>query len=279
MQNSQIAVVVHTCDRYQLLYKGFEYFFKKHWNIDAIQANYYFATEEVDANVVGFKNIKTGKGEWSNRLVNVIDQLEETYLLYFQEDMWLGKEVSPSFFNELFKLTTHYKWKQVKLHSSEVYVTHATNNFIEGFNIATVDNKKSNFLMSHQVTLWDKNFLRNQLPLNEHPWRNERKGSKRLKALNELIVHIDYFGENGKPPINDNKVGALPSFYKTISVNATLSDNALTYIEELQKVDEYFDYANLLMNNYQKGITHDGKPKPLKKDAFKRFKDWVRRKS
>lgn len=39
------ALLVHSCDRYELLYKGFEYFFSKYWDFD-VKCKYYFATEE-----------------------------------------------------------------------------------------------------------------------------------------------------------------------------------------------------------------------------------------
>ena len=122
-----------------------------------------------------------------------------------QEDMWLNKNVNANFFKQLFDAAIANSWQQVKLHSSEVYITKPTAQFIEGFNIAIVDNKRSGYLMSHQATLWNKDFLLEQLPKNEHPWRNERKGTKRLKKKNPVIYHIDYFAENGKPEINPNQ--------------------------------------------------------------------------
>jgi hypothetical protein len=70
---NKVALLVHSCDRYQFLYKGFEAFFSRHWNFD-IPCNYYFATEEIDAQVKGFKNIKSGKGQWTNRLSALLKQ-------------------------------------------------------------------------------------------------------------------------------------------------------------------------------------------------------------
>ena len=72
-----IAVVVHACDRYALLYRGFEYFFKKHWPAEVAINNYYFLTEEADTDSTFFKNIKTGMGEWSDRLENALKKIPE----------------------------------------------------------------------------------------------------------------------------------------------------------------------------------------------------------
>ena len=201
---NNVALLVHACDRYEFLYKGFDFFFSRNWDFN-IPCHYYFATEIKNAKVNGFTNIKSGKGEWADRLATLLRSIDEEYVLYFQEDMWLSKPVDKSFFNQLFDFADQNACNQIKLHSSDVYTTKQTENFIDGFNITEIDNKASHFLMSHQVTLWKKDFLLAQLYKKEHPWRNERKGTKRLKTLNPLIQHVDYFSENGSLEINQNK--------------------------------------------------------------------------
>ena len=277
--NNNVALIVHSCDRYAFLYKGFEHFFIKYWDF-GIGCNYYFATEETAVDIHGFENIRSGKGEWADRLALLLrNKVNEKYVLYFQEDMWLDKQVNASFFNKLFALAAQHNWQQVKLHSSDVYKTYPTDVVIEGFAVALVDNVQSDFLMSHQVTLWNKDFLLRQLHKKEHPWRNERNGSKRLKKLNVPIYQIDYFAENGLPPINQNPKPVLRSGYNTISVNGVLGSNVLPYIAALKNDDNNnIDYALQLQHNHQHQLTHDGKPKPRKVDVFKRIKNWMRKK-
>jgi hypothetical protein len=271
-----VALLVHSCDRYEFLYHGFDIFFSKHWDFD-IACNYYFATEEKDALVNKFQTVQSGKGEWSDRLAFLLkNKISEKYVLYFQEDMWLNKKVNKNFFNNLFQLAQQNSWKQVKLHSSEVYKTTPTQWDIEGFNIALVDNAASEFLMSHQVTLWDKEFLLNQLLKSEHPWRNERRGTKRLKKLNPQILQADYFAENGKPAINQNNNPIERSEYHTISINGMLGNNVEAYISTLMEGDEnQQQYGNQLLYHYKNNLTHDGKPKPRKEDPFKKLKNFL----
>lgn len=271
---NNVALLVHACDRYEFLYRGFDFFFSRNWDFK-IPCNYYFATEVKNAEVNGFTNIKSGKGEWADRLATLLRSIDEEYVLYFQEDMWLSKPVNSSFFKQLFDFANQHNCKQIKLHSSDVYTTKETDNFIEGFNITEIDNKASHFLMSHQVTLWKKDFLLAQLYKKEHPWRNERKGTKRLKKLNPLIHHLDYFSENGSPEINQNKKPIKRSEYFAVSFNSTLNHNALHFIETLESGNKAEkDYAEELQNHFDKGLTHDGKPKPKKVDLFKKFKTW-----
>lgn len=271
-----VALLVHTCDRYAFLYQGFEYFFRKHWDFN-IPCTYYFATEETDADIHGFKTIKSGKGEWANRLHFLLNKkIEEDYVLYFQEDMWLCKNVYAPFFKELFDMTVDNHWKQVKLDSSEVYTTIPTDRFIQGYNIARLDNAASGFLMSHQATLWDKQFLMSQLYKDEHPWRNERLGTKRLKKLDPEIFHVDYFAFNGKPEINDNPNPVGRGEYMSVSINATLDHSILPFIKELASGNESDQkYAQQLQYNYDHQLTHDGKAKPRNAGLFNKFKNWL----
>lgn len=274
MKKHNIALIVHACDRYELLFKGFEYFFTKNWNFD-IPVTCYFATEELSVDFKNFKNIKSGKGAWSDRLSNLLDQIEEDYVLYFQEDMWLSKPVDPEVMTSVFEKAVAQQWLLVKLNSSEVFKTIDTADFIKGFKVSILNNKESQFLMSHQISLWNKAFFKRQLKPGEHPWRNERKGTKRLRKLGPEIFHMDYFAENGSTAINNNAPDVIRSEYQSISFNATLNHNVMPFLEELKSAEHLSDYREKLANNYKNQITHDGKPKPLKKDLFKRLKDWV----
>jgi hypothetical protein len=274
---NNVALLVHACDRYEFLYKGFDYAFSQNWDF-TIPCDYYFATEVKNTAVNGFTNIKSGEGEWADRLITLLTNLEEEYVLYFQEDMWLSKPVNAKFFTALFEQATKNNWQQVKLHSSSVYKTKETANFIEGFNIAELDNEASQFLMSHQVTLWRKDFLLAQLYKNEHPWRNERKGTQRLKKLNPLILHADCFAENGASEINNNKNPSERSEYFAVSFNSTLNWNVVRFIELLKSGGQsQKDYAVELQNHYDHDLTHDGKEKPKKVDVFKKFKTFLQK--
>lgn len=274
---NNVALLVHACDSYEFLYKGFDYTFSENWDFE-IPCNYYFATEEKNADVNGFTNIKSGKGEWADRLATLLTNIDEEYVLYFQEDMWLNKPANPRFLTTLFEQAIKNGWQQVKLHSSSVYKTKETPNFIEGFNIAEIDNEASQFLMSHQITLWKKDFLLAQLDKKEHPWRNERKGTKRLKKLNPLILHADCFAENGAAENNNNKTLSERSEYYAVSFNSTLNHNAIRFIEVLKAGSRSQKaYAAELQKHYDNDLTHDGKKRPKKEDLFKKLKNFIQK--
>jgi len=272
---NQVALIVHTCDRYQLLYQGFEYFFKRNWPYQEVDIKYYFLTEEADFQSDLFVNIKTGKGEWSDRLLNGLNQIEETYVIYFQEDMWISRPVSADAVNKILQFTIEKNVNLFKLSSNDIYYTTSTGNYIDGLSISILNNDESKYLMSHQVSVWNKSFLADQLHYKEHPWRNEREGTKRLRALNPRIYHIDLFSENGQAPINSNGKYLKPGRYYTVSQNAQLNKFALPFIEGMKQSEDEAtrQYALKLEYNYDHAITHDGKSKPRKQDIFKTIKN------
>lgn len=269
------ALLVHACDRYELLYPAFSYFFSHNWDFNA-DCNYYFATEEKAIDIKGFRNIRSGKGEWADRLKYLLqEEIKEKYVIYFQEDMWLNGRTDALFFNQLIEQAELNNWQQVKLHSAPIYKTKPTDTFITGFNVALLDNKTSDYLMSHQVTFWNREFLVNQLHKGEHPWRNERKGTQRLKKLSPKIFHVDYFNENGNAPINQNRPGIQRSGYKTVSINGTFNDNINNYTPEL-KAAGLKEYAEKIEHNFIHQLVHDGKSRPKKTDIFKRLKNYIK---
>jgi hypothetical protein len=276
-ENIKVALLVHSCDRYEILYKGFYYFFSQYWN-ERIPCKCYLSTETTDASIPGFENIKSGKGEWADRFSFLLrEKIKEDYILFFQEDMWLTKKVNSTFFKELFKMAAEKKWKMVKLHSSDIYKTIPIPDYIEGFNVTKVDIAKSSFLFSHQVTLFEKKFLLSQLFKNEQPWQNEQNASERLKILAPEIIHIDYFAQNGNAPINKNINPIGRSEYQGVSYNSTLHHNVRPFIDELMKGNkEQKQYARKLRHHYLFNLTHDGKARPIKEKMFMNFKIWAK---
>ncbi len=264
-----VALVVFACDRYELLYKGFDFFFSKYWD-STIELKKYFTTEEKDLDLDGYIHLKSGKGPWSNRLKTVLDQIEEEYVILLQEDMWFSRKVPEGVLEPLLDYVLKNRLKFVKLHSAEFYRTQATGHNFGGMELSLLDNHESKYLMSHQVSLWKKDFLYSQMLDNEHPWRNEKKGTKRLKKGKDKIYQIDLIGENEKAPINNNTADVQPGAYLTISVNACIHPKVEKILPELET--SLPDYADKISWHLKNQITHDGLEKPRKEDFFKKLK-------
>jgi len=132
-----VALLVYACDRYQLLYKGFDYFFRKNWDSN-LKIKEYFATEILDLNFSTYENLKSGKGEWSNRLKRVLDQIDEEYIIFFQEDMWMSGKVKDGVLELVLDHMKSHELDLLKLHSSEVYETEEIGVDFNGLSLAKV---------------------------------------------------------------------------------------------------------------------------------------------
>ena len=268
MKKRNTAILIFACDRYELLFEGFNYFFNEHWEVnDTIKK--YFSTEEKDISIDGYINLKSGFGQWTNRLKKVLNQIEEEYVIFIQEDMWFSKKVPTDVLHQIIDYVEDNNLKLVKLHSSQVYKTMDTGIDFSGYTLSEVLKHESKFLMSHQVSIWNKDFLLEQLKDNEHPWRNERRGSKRLKRSKQKIYQIDLLSENGKSPINENQFKIETGEYHTISVNACIHPKAKNFIVELKNIKP--QYSEKLEYNLLNNLTHDGRSKPRKEDLLKKI--------
>ncbi|MEM9857636.1 MAG: hypothetical protein AAF843_09775 [Bacteroidota bacterium] len=265
MTKNQVALLVFACDRYQFLYKGFEYTFHKYWN-KKVDLNYYFSTENSDLKVKGFKMLKSGAGPWTNRLKKVLQCINEEYVIFLQEDMWMNRTYNAQALEELLNYALEKQFDLVKLHSTPSYKTIPTGNTFSDLDLFELDKKTSKFLMSHQVSLWKKEFLTQNLPDNEDPWMNEHKGTKRLKKTDASIYQIDL--------LQVNDLGPGQGSYKTVSYDAVIAKEATIFFDEMAK--EYPEYVERMKFNLENQITHDGNPKPRVKGLLNKVKRELR---
>ncbi len=171
-----LAVIIHTCDDYTFCWAGWYHYFKKYWNFK-LPFNIYFVNEDMDVDFNGIEQIKTGSGEWSVRLKKALKQIPEKNIVYLQEDVWLqgAIDIEKYFFVFL----------NLSLDRLQLSPTDSTYTLFSKFKIGDLVLRKfarrSNYLISHQPSIWEKSFLINCLDNSESPWENEIAGTKRLR--------------------------------------------------------------------------------------------------
>jgi hypothetical protein len=269
IQFDQLALVVHACDRYQFLFQGFHYFFQKYWGKN-LPFPCYFLTEELDIQLPGFKVLKTGKGEWSQRLKKGLEQISQSTILFLQEDFWFYQQVNIETIKFFFDYHHEQQLSILKLHRCLDYKILELTAVVAGHSAAKLDQKKSSYLMGHQVSLWNKSKFLQQLNFNEHPWRNERDGTKRIRADHSYKIElIEYFNNNQHPLIIPS-LNQEYSAYFTISDRACLNHYAQFFIDELEKDNNMKDYLEQMKKHLSGKLTHDGKPF-VKRSWWNRF--------
>lgn len=168
-----LSVLVHTFDGYKHLWPGFADAFKKHW-CDKLFLPTYFGTDypvNEDPLHIG-STILSGPGEWSNRLAALLKQIDTDHVLYIQEDMYLTD------YPRLEKCMRMVEEKGLlRLQISPINQFYS----LTGSELPLFFHPTSKYLVSHQPSIWRKDFLLSCLEPGESPWVNEYEGTKRLQ--------------------------------------------------------------------------------------------------
>ena len=99
----EISIIIHTCDKYKFCWEGWYYYFKQYWNFN-LPWKIYFLNEVIKVDYENIIQIKSGYGEWSNRLKTGLNEIKSDYIFYIQEDMWLQKKIDFDLFMDLFEI-------------------------------------------------------------------------------------------------------------------------------------------------------------------------------
>lgn len=173
-----MIVVVHTCDKYEFLWEGWNHYFKKYWKSDI---PVYFMNEEKDVDFA--PQIKTGKGEWSDRLIKGLKSVPDEHIIYMQEDFWLQDTIDIETIIELF---LQKDMNCLRIHESLLNTRYYSVEPTDVDNLYKFTND-SNYLVSHQFSIWNKEFFLSCLKPNESPWVNEKAGTKRIQGVDNKI--------------------------------------------------------------------------------------------
>ena len=197
-----ISVIVHTCDKYNFCWDGWYYYFNKYWNYN-LPWKIYFLNETKDINYKNTNQIKSGPGEWSDRLKVGLGKIHSKYIFYLQEDVWLQKKVDFDLFLKLYEIVVKYNINALRIvNKTDPNYYKLNNTSIFNGEISKFKNN-SKYLVSHQPSIINKDFLIKTLIPNESPWDNEINGTNRLQ--NEQIIKYKWglFKYSGIP---DHKI-------------------------------------------------------------------------
>ena len=195
-----VSVIIQTCDKYEFLWKGMYLSWRNNWCWD-LNWPIYFCNEEADPkfNDARIQQIKsplsnTASG-FSDRLIDILNKVKTKYVLYIQDDMWPILPVDKNILiNSLYTLK-HFDWNCIKLHEKiwYNYKLEKTNHFIGGHRLLKYVHD-SEYLLTHNAGLWNREYLLSNILPNEDPWTNEFNGTDRIIKRNEdhKIYHIDY---------------------------------------------------------------------------------------
>jgi hypothetical protein len=179
-----IPLIVHSCDLYSNCWPIWFFFYKKY--VSGFKT-VYFLTEEKD---LPFSSqeiilIKTGKGQWGERLIKALTIIPFEFVFYMQEDYWAKKNFNPASYNTIKEKYKFDALRITKKISSMGFKFDKINSNLYKYT------KESSYLMNHRFSLWKKNFFLKYIDNNDTPWKNEINQTKKIRKNNFNIYHID----------------------------------------------------------------------------------------
>lgn len=206
--NKDLSLLIQTCDHYEKFWAGMFYTLDFYWDYGTFPV--YFANEEKGIEEMIFdckgreyrpsKKInqiltgKTGREGFSDRFIKAVEKVPTKWILYIQEDMWLRRGIDTETLNLLINFAEREEVDSIKIHSKlfyyDSYRLEKTDHFVKGRRLLRYSDGE-NFLLSHNATIWRKDYILKHQRKGEDAWTNEVEGSKRMSAEPHSHYHYD----------------------------------------------------------------------------------------
>jgi hypothetical protein len=203
-----LSLLVHTCDSYEKYWGGMFYTLDFYWDYNQIPV--YFSNEEkkmsdiiIDCKGIPYrpdsriKQILTGKTDkngFSDRFIKSVEQIQTKWILYIQEDMWLRRGIEKNLLKDLVDFAEKNNADAIKIHSKlfyyDEYKLEKTEDFVGGKRMLKYE-EGENFLLTHNASIWRKDYILKHQRLGEDAWVNEIEGSKRMSSEPHHHYHYE----------------------------------------------------------------------------------------
>jgi hypothetical protein len=135
---------------------------------------------------------KTDKNGFSTRFIKAVKQVPSKYVLYIQEDMWLKRSLDKELLNDLVKFMDEVNADSVRIHAKlfyyDRYLMEPTDYFVKEQRMLK---NVGGDILSHNATIWRKDYIIQHQVEGEDPWTNEREGSNRMSLDNNNNYHYN----------------------------------------------------------------------------------------
>lgn len=186
--DTDLAIVVLSCDRYSDLWPAFFYCLRKYWPKCPFPT-YLFANEKPCETTFGVKTVLSGRDtDWSSSIKACLEQLEHEYVLVLFDDVFLNTNVEPADFAPLLRWLTRTKPAYLRFRpvpSPDERVTKDIGRYCE-----------STLYRAAVFSIWRRNVFVNILVSGESAWSFETNASKRS------VVYSGFYGSYRRNPLS-----------------------------------------------------------------------------
>lgn len=217
--------LVHSGDRNNHLWEYWKYYFDMYWDFSRMNVIFLSENKTIDYNKVITKT--TGNVSWSKGLKTELNNINSKYIIYMHEDYFLTAKVD---FDVLEEILTHMRKRNIKLVKccgktggySSAYSDFKPTDMKVGDKYLQKYSNKTDYLISHQPSIWNKKFFNSTLKWEESPWSHEINGTIRLRRRN---IPVYVYSSNEDEP------NTYPIPYKEVYGKGKIRKKCQKYFE------------------------------------------------
>ena len=194
---TEAIYLIHSGDKGHWIWPYWYYWHKRYWNLEG-KIDVVFLGESWAPEWDGIIPMTTGRRTWGEGLINALEKIEAKYIFYGHEDYVSTEPPRTEAALALVDFMRENKSNLIKASGWDAGFNDASRPLkeldveVNGKKLWRYNNR-SGYLISHQIALWDKEFLKSTLVPWMTPWMHEMEGSDALRQRNVEI--LAYRGE------------------------------------------------------------------------------------
>lgn len=199
MSESQITILVNSCDLYEDAWDPFFHLLKIQWPTCSYDMVLNTETKVYNCNIFNVKTVCSGKKPWSKRLLYCLNQIDTEYVLFFLEDQFLRKPVNEFWWDRI------VEYMNANPDVGVIFPRHTgkqTKNYEEDF--FPRDYVTDKFRIVGMVALYRRTYLKKILRKHESAWDFELYASLRSKKYDEKV--LQYNNKNPEIFVYDDQI-------------------------------------------------------------------------
>ena len=183
-----ITLLIGTCDEYSMLWDNLVTLTDRYWSP---KCDKIVVSENKNFEYKGYKSITPGNGDWSNRMLKGLDEVDTTYTFFILEDYYFTESITSEDINIHMEFLKEVTGNKVMLESHNARGHIQLDYGIDGLGRKiTKLSKHSDYLTSIQPSIWKTGHLKNCMQENWSPWEFEIKGTNLIKGKEDSTYII-----------------------------------------------------------------------------------------
>lgn len=178
-----VVFLIHTGDKSEWSWKYYNYYYQKYFTCDYLMDTV-FLTENKKVDFKDMQSVQTGNVPWADGLINYLKSVNYKYVIYQHEDYFLTEITNHNVAEKLINICKDQDLQLLKCCGWWAGFIDENVPMEKKTDDLWLFNNNSPYLVSHQTSIWNKDFLLSTLIPGMNPWEHEINGTIELRKRN-----------------------------------------------------------------------------------------------